>query len=353
MLIAAFVLQLLSIGLVPANPYGTLRAQALVAFQEKRYADALRLFNASIDDIKGQGLANTQVAVVLNDLGLTYQRMRRLSEAESKFQEARALYQSEPEARRELIVVVTNLGTLYADTGQYAHSGECFNQSLKIAKKVLSPDDVLFGTIFVGLAADRFRKGNYRSAQKYLEQALPIRQKGLGENHPDVAEVLNNLGVAQRKTKDYDKAVSNFLRARSIFERSSRSNPLDLANVLNNLGVAYHLMKKPAAEAEAVLRDAVEIYRKNLTVDQSGLPTALFDLAVVLLDDARPLEAEGLLKEAVARRAALKHRVEDADADAYEEYALALKRNGRVGDATVAEERAKSMRSQLRFMLRP
>jgi tetratricopeptide (TPR) repeat protein len=275
------------------------------------------------------------------------------TEAESKFKEARKLLQNERQAGREEIIVVTNLGTLYADTGQSAHSGECFDLSLKLAKKRLSPDDVLFATIFVGLAADRFRKGDYRSAQKYLERALPIRQKALGENHPDVAEVLNNLGVAQEQAKDYDKAVSNFLRARSIFERSSRSYPSDLANVLNNLGVIYHRMKKPAAEAEAVLRDAVEIYRKNLTADQSGLATALFDLAAVLLDDARPLEAEDLLKEAVARRAALKHRVEVADADVYEEYALVLKRNGRVADAAVAEERAKSLRSQLRFMLRP
>src|SRR5215831_18983416 len=111
MLIAAFVLQLLTTGPVPANTYGTLRAQALVAFQEKRYADAERLFAASIDEAKAQALANTKVAVVLNDLGLTYQRMGRTAEAESKFKEARALFQSEHEARRELIIVVTNLGT--------------------------------------------------------------------------------------------------------------------------------------------------------------------------------------------------------------------------------------------------
>src|SRR5215467_12628981 len=144
MLIAAFVLQLLTIGLVPANSYGTLRAQALVAFEEKRYADAERLFVASIEDAKGQGLTNTKVAIVLNDLGLTYQRMGRPTEAESNFKEARALLQSEQQAGRELIIVVTNLGTLYSGTGQFARSGECFDQSLKLAKKLLSPDDVLF-----------------------------------------------------------------------------------------------------------------------------------------------------------------------------------------------------------------
>jgi len=168
----------------------------------------------------------------------------------------------------------------------------------------------------------------------------------------DVGETLNNLGSLQLRRKQYARAEVTLTRALGVIEHAQGSGHLDVAIVSNNLGVVYHSQKKFSAAEQAFLR-SLSIYRSSYSSEDRHIANCLFNLSAVLMDVGRPNEAEPLLKEAIAIRAARPHPVAEEDAAVYEKYAAALRMNGDSLGAETAESRARSMRRELQFTFRP
>ena len=76
--------------------------------------------------------------------------------------------------------------------------------------------------------------------------------------------------------------------------------------------------------------------------DRPNLATSLLDLALVLMDEQHSSEAEQLLREAVAIRGSRHHAIDAEEALTYEQYAIALRMNGRSADAPMPPKRAPS-----------
>ena len=285
-----------------------------------------------------------QLAIQANNQAETYRMQGQYKEAEASFKKAAGLLRNEPESGKELVVVLNNTGALYRDMELYMRAGAIYEESLALAKKTFAPNDVVFGNIYTGLAAASSARGEMKEARKYLEEALRIFEKAPGTERQDVAETLNNLGAVQLKMKDYAKAEQTLLKALKADAENG--------TVLNNLGSVY-LGQKKTVEAEKMFRRALNIYNDGFQVNRRRTADALLNLASVLLEEKRPAEAEPLLKEAVEIRDSVRRTIDAEDALTYEQYAAALRMNGNDSEADAAAERAKRMRMELRYTLRP
>ncbi|HYV34587.1 MAG TPA: tetratricopeptide repeat protein, partial [Gemmataceae bacterium] len=105
-------------------------------------------------------------------------------------------------------------------------------------------------------------QGKFAEQQTVAEQALAFaRDKGLADS-PIVASLLHNLGHTRIETGDYAGAESLLLKAVHMHRRLHGKEHVETGWALLNLGVARERQKK-LGEAEANMRDALNIFRKH------------------------------------------------------------------------------------------
>jgi tetratricopeptide (TPR) repeat protein len=138
----------------------------------------------------------------------------------------------------------------------------------------------------------------------------------------------------------------------AIVEKQLGPDHPDVAVTLINLGVFYKTEKR-YNQAEELLRRAVDINVKALPAGHSYVEYGLFLLAGVLMDEGRFTEAETLFKQALDMRATRPHRVEAEDAVMLEQYGNALRLNGNSTGADAAETHARTIRAELKYLIRP
>jgi tetratricopeptide (TPR) repeat protein len=146
-------------------------------------------------------------------------------------------------------------------------------------------------------------KAEFERAEDYCRRALRIRELALGAETWEVGESLNNLALIVHRKGQYQEAEALLLRAIAIFERiggSDNRNIIDplvnMADLLVNLG--------RVGEAEAISRRALALAEQPAAtpIYEDKLATSLNWLAIVLIRQDHPAEAEGLLLRALQLR---------------------------------------------------
>lgn len=164
-----------------------LRADVLMA--EKEYADAVRAYSAIVE-------ANPTNAQVLDKMGVAYQQLLNLREAEK-------YYKKSAKADKTFASPVNNIGTV------------------------------------------EYEKKHYKNAIKYYKKALKIR--------PDMATVYTNLGYAYFERKDYPNAIGSFRQALlidpNIFENRGEGGAMVQQRMTTDPGLFYFYVAKSYALA--------------------------------------------------------------------------------------------------------
>ncbi|HEX5425614.1 MAG TPA: tetratricopeptide repeat protein [Candidatus Acidoferrales bacterium] len=164
-----------------------LRADVLMA--EKEYADAIHTYDSIVR-------ANPKNAQVLDKMGVAYQQLLNLREAEK-------YYKKSAKADKTFASPVNNIGTV------------------------------------------EYEKKHYKNAIKYYKKALKIR--------PDMATVYTNLGYAYFERKDYPNAIGSFRQALlidpNIFENRGEGGAMVQQRMSTDPGLFYFYVAKSYAMA--------------------------------------------------------------------------------------------------------
>jgi serine/threonine-protein kinase len=191
------------------------------------------------------------------------------------------------------------------------------------------------GLVFVNL-------GQYDRAAEFITRGLLLRQERLDPLHPDVASSLQHTGRVLRAQSRYAEAERAYLEALDITRRAGRSMTPAAAELLADLGFlmpylgrdddaaryyrellalerTLHGDEHPAVadamlrvagihrrrgaydSAEVLLRDAVELYRRNAGPSDLRTGTAYFHLGDIIRErDGDLAEAESLYRAGLA-----------------------------------------------------
>ena len=100
------------------------------------------------------------------------------------------------------------------------------------------------------------------------------------------------------------------------------------------------------------LRSALRIRRHSFAPTHFVIASSMLNLAQLLMQTNRNMEAQQLLQQAVAIRAREPHYVDAESVAAMEQYAVVLRRNGHASDADAAEARARLMRAEINYVVK-
>jgi len=241
-----------------------------------------------------------QIASKLNDkrlAGLAYYKLGWYEFGEGKISDAILSYERSKQyleiagARRDLIYVLADLGTLYIFAADYVKAYQSSQDSLDVAESFkgakefdsLWPDEYGTATAFANLGNVTKRSGDYEAARRYFQQSLralevidPNREKyqfkfiddlwDIGQTYSDEADYLhalvyleksmtlaiqsrersraagitNSYGILYLNQRDYAKAIDFFQKGLALARDCN--DRFKQADLLLNLGVAYQLI---------------------------------------------------------------------------------------------------------------
>ncbi len=244
------------------------------------------------------GPAHPDVAVTLVELGRVYEDQGLEDRAEPLLREALAIRRKTlGEEDHETATSLNELALLLRQRGSTAEAESLFRRVLAIDRKTRGDDHPDVSAALNNLALVAGDRGDYAAAEALSRQALAVSGKALGERHPRRAMQWNNLASALREQGKYDEAASALDEALGIAVPAFGGDHLLTVALKVNLA-RLHLARGEPANAEPLLRQALEVYKLKLPEKDWRVGSAESLLGAALTKLGRYDEAEPLLLEA-------------------------------------------------------
>jgi len=249
------------------------------------------------------GGTNEWVAASLNNLGVALIIPASYAEAESILRAALAMRrQLLGNEHPEVATSLHNLAHLVANQGKDPEAETLHWQALAMQERLGragSPEVALTLSRLVPILR---RQGRLAEAEKYGSQGLALFRKLQGNEHPEVASALARLASILREQGKLPEAEILFRESLELRKRLLGNEHQDTYLAIANVVTMLNSQGK-FAEAETLLRE-------NLALRQHTKPhsstAGLFDfLAITLLGQHKPSEAESTRREALVLRQSL------------------------------------------------
>jgi tetratricopeptide (TPR) repeat protein len=235
----------------------------------------------------GEGLSLVDEAriSILNQQGVTAQRMGELTAAAMHYEHAFAI---QPAA-----VVAANLGSLCFTMGQGQAACDWMEKAIQLAE-----DSVTRAQYSSDLATVQEELGNDETALGLYHEALAIMRDGLGGVDPAVARTEANLGrllcLIGRQEEGLPLLRSSYRTRMALFG----SAHIESANAANLLGLTL-LELKDIEAAEPLLNQALNIRRAVLGGDHPDTATSINNLALWAFRKGDYTAAAGAFQQAM------------------------------------------------------
>jgi CHAT domain-containing protein len=267
-----------------------------------RFASAEAMMREAIGIIEAQpGKPDPSSAINLDNLALMYQLTGRYKEALETRKRALALLEGTvlPVHRLIAVTVISNMGSLHADMGDFDAAEAAQRLALETSEKFLGADSAKTAELQVALATLYWSVGRHGEAETFLRRALETQKRLLGPEHPRVGVTINNLAQVYFSQGRMADAEPLMRQVAAIAEKNLGADHYELALYLSNLGLLLDELRQ-TGEAEKHLRRAVAIDEKAFGRDHPGLLTPLINLADLLHRRGGGSEAELLYRRALS-----------------------------------------------------
>jgi eukaryotic-like serine/threonine-protein kinase len=235
---------------------------------------------------------------VLDRLANTLRRQDRLDEAERHVREAlRILPARYPDVANRRTVILTTLGHVLRAKGDAAQAEAVYREVLDARVRLWGNEHPEVANALVNLAGAISDRDRQAEAEQLYRRGLDMRLRLQGEGHPDYGIDLAALALVHYRKGALDSAIATYARAMELQRRVLP--PGSSFRIDSRIGYGEALLARGrAAEAEVVLRDALETATRNYAADHSTVAQAKSGLGAALLQLGRPNEAAPLLLDA-------------------------------------------------------
>ena len=289
-------LKLRRVRLGPDHPdtLAALSNLAVTYWQSGRRTDALPLLEQKLEQTRAQlGPDHPHTLTAMSNLASAYREASRFADALPLLEETLKRSQATlgPD-HYDTLLAMNNLAKAYWYTGRFADAVTLLEDALKRGRAQLDPDHPRLLVTMDDLANAYQDVGRLTDAIALHEEGLKRFKAKLGPDHLNTLQAMNNLAYAYQLAGRLGDAVT--LHEETLKRRQAKLGPDHPATLqsLNNLARAYLAGRR--AEAERLLRQALEIRQKKLPDDWATFDTRSL-LGGILLDRKDYAEAEPLL----------------------------------------------------------
>lgn len=226
------------------------------------------------------GGSNPGVAESLNTLASILAIQGEYDLAISRFEEARAIHESQPEPRdfsEEYGTLCVNLAGTYQRAGKYAKAEAAFERGLEVLRRKPGVNHPAYAASLVAYAYLQAELGHYSAAEKLYDESGKLLREQLGEQHPVYAAFLNNRAALYVALGNVTVAESDYRNALELKRKIYGPDALTVGASLRNL--ARLVYTRTPEEGEKLFRETVEIYTRNPKVPPFDYTSALLGLA--------------------------------------------------------------------------
>ncbi len=237
-------------------------------------------------------------------LGMTSQKLGRLSQAESLLQKALNDQESlkgedRDQDRNGIARIQTALGLVYADEGKAKAAEQLVCQSLNEIRRSTPLDKPLMGRTELAKGTVMVAAGEQKRAIPVLRDAAKTIEAADGPRSPELAQAMGKQADAQIYMGNYDAANSLNRQALAIDRAVFGENYPHVAEDLGNLAQTQEI-RGYYAKAERLEREALAIMEKWYGPDHPETARKLTTLASTLMYEKKNKGAEALLQRAMA-----------------------------------------------------
>ena len=270
------------------------------AFQEGHLAEASRLFTEALRDVQKSGDNDLRLAPIYNNLALVVFVQNNFITAETLYQRAIAVMETQGPGNPLLLPVLDNLTSLYVK--QWA-----FGKAIQTSWHAYHIREKKFGPTSLETAAGLIRLGNlYLDSVRLLPQAASKKSvSGEPERKTPPATVsdveFENLDPSVESATSLDDVTKLsiaevlFRRALALEEKAYGAESTRLLNVLQSLGGVLHAEGKTSAAEESYVR-AIAVEERSFGADDPKLTMPLQQLAELKAADGSYTESEALYR---------------------------------------------------------
>ena len=124
-----------------------------------------------------------------------------------------------PDDRYRIAVLHNNVAVSYARRGRDTEAEQHLREAIAIDEAELGPDHPLLGNAYNTLGGVLYDRGDFAAAEAAWRRSLAVREAAHGTDHPLVARVLPNLSMLAFEDRDFEQAER--LLERSLANQSS------------------------------------------------------------------------------------------------------------------------------------
>ena len=227
--------------------------------------------------------ATTLVGWIMHQLGRTDEALPVLESAVADARRSR-------DGRRALARALNDRGVVQEALGDFQGAGAAHREALALRAELFGEDHRSVAVSASNLSVIRYREGDFEAAVREASRALEVVRRAFGPDHQRAIIVQNNLAVFRLVAGDLTGAEEDF---RDLWARQARSQgPNSLASVLRQ--------QEKWMEAESVLREVLRIMDGWDDTNPTDRATTLANLGDAVSVRGDFVEAERLLREALA-----------------------------------------------------
>jgi eukaryotic-like serine/threonine-protein kinase len=216
---------------------------------------------------------------------------------EQALKEQRALLGPDAPATIESLY---HLGTMRARAGDEEGARAILQEVLERSLRVFGENDDRTARVLVALCSEH----HLDEARGFLERALAIRRRVLPPNDPQIAYTLGQLAQYYWLTGDTARARQVYAEALATFRTPAERHNETAIDLLNASGVLLGELKA-YAEAEAALRESIELSKIVYGPDSLKVAQAMHNLAVHLIGTGKQVDGEQVLRATFERHRAV------------------------------------------------
>jgi len=198
--------------------------------------------------------------VILNSLGLVYQKQENYLQAQKAFDSSIALLtRARGENNSALLQVLNNQSQLLYEAGQFSQAEALVRRNLAV-RNTIGENDANTGTEIGMLGRVYLAEHKYPQAKQCAEDSLKILEK---EGHADglsAALAYSILGAVYTEYDEYTGAQQSLERSLSLLQKSLDPDDYRIAQGMANLGLLY-ADQGITGKAEPLLENAHAFFR--------------------------------------------------------------------------------------------